>query len=342
MLKRFTILIIAILALFSCAKKSTEWKPNDVLQLEAAVPLVGNPLDLDFAGSEVYVTEDEGGLSIINLDDHTRRWITSFVSTSGDTIPLIKIRRVSVDSSINRLFFNETDGSDEIKIVDIANPDSMRIVDSITGATQDINDMKFQKINDTGSEFIYEGVFAAGRKANYGKYGVHIAGLPPYFAITLPIDTPATCRGTFLTSQYIYTALEQLGLYIYSRSDGSLAGAVDLPGEAQKVKVVGNYAYLPCRQEGLQIVDISNPAAPVRVGSFDTTGYATDVDVFENYAIVSSGVGGIYLLDITNPANPILVDNLTSCGYVNNVKFKDGKALVCSRDQGLLIYNLVP
>jgi hypothetical protein len=342
MLRRFTVLIIIVLALFSCAKKSTEWNQNNILQLQAAVPLVGNPIDLDTAGSDVYVTEDQGGLSITNLDNYTRRWITSFVSSDGDTIDLIKIRRVSVDSSINRLFINETDGSDEIRIVDISNPDSMLIVDKITGATQDINDMKFQAITDPGSTFTYEGIFAAGRRVNYGKYGVHITGLPPYFAITLPIDTPANCTGVFMTSQYIYASIEQRGLIIYSRSDGALVGEIDLPGEAQKVKVRGDYAYLPCRQAGLQIVDISNPAAPVRVGSFDTTGYATNVDLWENYAIVSSGGSGVYLIDITNPANPLLIDNITSCGYVNNVRFYDGKALVAARDQGLLIYNIVP
>jgi hypothetical protein len=342
MLKRIIVLIIIALALFSCAKKSTEWNNNDVLQLEWAVPLVGNPLDMDAVDNRLFVTEDQGGLSIINMEDYSRQWITSFVSTSGDTVQLIKVRRISVAGSINKLFINETDGSDEIRIVDISNPDSMRMVDRITGATQDISSMTFKAITDVGSPFEYEGLFTAGRNANYGKYGVHITGLPPYFAITLPIENPATCSGAFLGTQYIYTAVEQRGLMIYSRSDGAQISELDLPGEAQSVKVAGNYAYLPCRQSGLQIVNVTNPAAPVRVSGYDTSGYATNVDVWSNYAVVSSGSGGVYLFDITNPANPILLDNITDCGYVNNVKFYEGKVLVAARDAGLLIYTIEP
>lgn len=342
MLKQFIVLIIIMIAIFGCAQKSSEWTEEHILQLTAAVPVVGNPLDLAIAGTNVYLTEDQGGLSIINLNDYSRKWITSFVSSDGDTIQLVKIRRVSVDLSINRLFINETDGSDEIRVIDISNPDSMLIVDRITGATQDIGDMKFQAITDTGSQFIYEGFFCAGRNVNYGKYGAHISGLPPYFAITLPVNTPATSKGAFLSNQYIYAAAEQRGLLIYSRTGGTLVGELDLPGEAQKVKVVGNYAYLPCRQDGLQIVNISNPASPVKVSSYDTSGYATNVDIWNNYAVVSSGGGGVYLFDITNPANPVLKDNITDCGYTNNVRFYDGKVLVASRDYGLLVYNIVP
>lgn len=342
MQKRILFLLILTLILLSCAQKSTQWQENNVLQLAASVPLVGNPLDLDTAGSTVYITEDQGGFSIINLDNLSRRWITRIRTADGDTTNLVKIRRVSVDASMNRLFVNETEGSDLIMVVDITNLDSLLVIDRITGATQDISHMKFQKINETGSQFTYEGIFTAGRRANYGKNGVHITGFPPYFAITLPIQTSATCRGAFLGTQYIYTAIEQRGIEIYNRANGSLVGAVDLPGEAQKVLVTGGYAYVPCRQSGFQIVDVSNPANPVHVSGFDTVGYATNVDVWNNYAVVSSGGGGIYLFDVTNPTNPVLVDRTTSCGYVNNVRFSGGKVLVASRDYGLLVYNIVP
>lgn len=342
MLKRFVTLLIVILIVFGCAEKSTEWKEKHILDLVVAYKTVGNPLDLDAAGSNVYVAEDQGGLSILNLDDYSKQWITSFNSADGDTIPLVKIRKVSVINSLNRLFINETDGSDLIRIIDTSNPDSMKIIENITGATQDINEVKFSAITEVGSQFDFEGFFCAGRKVNYGKYGIHVTGLPPFFSITLDIDTPATANGAYLSSQYFYVAAEQRGLLIYNRSTGSLVGSLDLPGEAQKVKVVGSYAYLPCRQDGLQIVDVSNPAAPVKVGSYDTSGYATNVDIWNNYAIVSSGGGGVYLFDITNPANPVLKDNVTDAGYMNNVKFHEGKALVASRDKGILVYNIIP
>jgi hypothetical protein len=338
--KRFIYLIIIVIILAGCAKKSTEWNKNHVLQLAWAIPLVGNPLDLDISGNTAYVAEDQGGLSIIDLSDFSRQWITSFVSVSGDTIPLVKIRKVSSISTLNRLFINETDGSDLIRIINNSNPDSMKIIDNITGATQDIQDMKFQATPEPG--FTFDGYFCAGRDVSYGKYGVHVIGLPPFYAITQTYTSPASANGAFFSGQHIYVAAEQRGLQIFNRSSGAIIGEIDLPGEAQKVKVVGNYAYLPCRQDGLQIVNVLDPSTPYRVGSYDTSGYATNVDVWNNYAAVSSGGGGVYLFDITSPANPVLVDNITDCGYANNVKFYDGKVLVASRDHGLLVYNIVP
>lgn len=341
MFKRIIFLLIIAIALFSCAQKSSEWTEQHVLELAAAVPTVGNPLDFDMMGANVFMAEDQGGLSIINLDDYTRSAISRIPSVDGDTLSLIKISRVSAVPSLNRLFINEREGSDEIRVVDITDLDSLLIRDRISGGTQDIQDMKFTDISGAGSQFDYEGYYCLGGTASYGKYGVHYASFPPLWAILKNYSTSAI-NGAVITSQYVYAAAEQRGLAIFDRNSEALIGECDLPGEAQKVKLVGNYAYLACRQSGLQIVNVTNPAAPVKVGSYDTSGYATNLDIWNNYLVMSSGGGGIYLFDITNPINPVLKDNITSCGYVNNVKFYDGKVLVAGRDQGLLIYNLVP
>jgi hypothetical protein len=342
MLKRVIILLIVLITIFGCAKKSTEWKDSHILNLVSAIPTVGNPLDLDAADSLVYVAEDQGGLSIVNLNNFTKKWYTAFTDAQGVSVNLIKIRKVSVVKPINRMFINETDGTDLIRIIDTSNPDSLKVIDAITGATQDIQDMLFRQITEAGSEFSYEGLFCSGRNIKYGKFGVHVPGLPPYYGNTLSVDTPANANGFYLTDQYLFVAAEQRGLFIYNRNDGVLVGQVDLPGEAQKVKVMGNYAYLACRQDGLQVVDVSNPAAPVKVGSFDTTGYATNLDVWSSYVVVSSGGGGVYLFDVSSPLNPVLKDNITDCGYVNAVKYFQNKVLVASRDRGLLIYSILP
>jgi hypothetical protein len=55
-------------------------------------------------------------------------------------------------------------------------------------------------------------------------------------------------------------------------------------------------------EAGLRIIDVSNPSAPVEVGSYNTI--ASDVAVGGNYAYVTSDRGGLLVLDITNPASP--------------------------------------
>ncbi|MBM4399455.1 MAG: hypothetical protein FJ041_03890, partial [Candidatus Cloacimonetes bacterium] len=237
MLKRITVLIIIGLSLFSCAKKSTEWNEKHIMNLIVTIPLMGNPMDLDIAGQHVYIAEDQGGLSIVNISNYTKKWMNRIVSIDGDTLDLVKTRRLSVDLSMNRLFINETEGSDEIRVIDITNLDSLKIIDRISGGTQDINYMKFNKITDVNNVYFYEGIFCSGRNVNYGRHGFHITGIPPFFAVDLPIETSATGRGAFLGNQYIYAAIEQRGLAIYNRTNGALISEIDLPGEAQKVVV---------------------------------------------------------------------------------------------------------
>ena len=78
------------------------------------------------------------------------------------------------------------------------------------------------------------------------------------------------------------------------------------PAPAQKVKVVGSYAYVAAQSAGLLVVDVSDPGAPFLVGSVATTS-ATDVDVNGSYAYVADGAGGLRVIDISTPQNPQVV-----------------------------------
>src|ERR1035437_8707253 len=60
-------------------------------------------------------------------------------------------------------------------------------------------------------------------------------------------------------------------------------------GNAYDVKVVGNRAYLALREGGLAVLDVSNPASPVRLGGYDTSGFANGVAVSGTVAYVTDG-----------------------------------------------------
>ena len=58
------------------------------------------------------------------------------------------------------------------------------------------------------------------------------------------------------------------------------------------------------RDNGLVIVDVSNPAAPTLKGSYDTAGSSAGVAVAGNYAYVADGDNGLVIVDVSNPAAP--------------------------------------
>jgi hypothetical protein len=65
-------------------------------------------------------------------------------------------------------------------------------------------------------------------------------------------------------------------LTIQSFAPRALA-SIAIPGYANNVDVSDNYAYVAAGSAGLQVVDVSNPNAPVIVGSCGTPGNADDV-----------------------------------------------------------------
>lgn len=75
--------------------------------------------------------------------------------------------------------------------------------------------------------------------------------------------------------------------------------------EAEDLDVAGDYAYIPDQWEGLLIVDVSDPADPVRIGS--CLGNALEVAVEGDYAYVAGTDDYFRVVDVSDPHHPIFV-----------------------------------
>ena len=80
----------------------------------------------------------------------------------------------------------------------------------------------------------------------------------------------------------------------------TLVGSLDTPGSARDVEVVGTLAYVADGESGLQIIDISNPAAPTFRESFDTSDYAYNVELVGTLAYVADSFGGLQIIDVSD------------------------------------------
>ncbi len=337
MLKKQWLLIpVVILALLAgCAKRNTEWQDGDVLTLEATLPVVGNPLDISFDADNIYIAQDQGGISIFNAVSYASKWVTRIYADDGSGIALGRIKKISLLPDFNRMFLNEVSATDRIVILDTSDPDTLVYKFDIVGGTGGIKAMEGFNLDPPNGNWTMAIGYCSGEGFKYDRYDGGVFNENLY-----AVPTPATASGFDLTAERIYLTCEQRGLFIYNRSDRQYLGEIALPGEAQKVKVAGNYAYVACRQGGLQVVDVSNPAQPVLVGSYDTSGYATTVDVSGTQCVVSSGSGGVYLFDIATPQTPVLKQRLNSVGWTNIARFHSGKLIVATRDEGVLVYAI--
>jgi hypothetical protein len=110
------------------------------------------------------------------------------------------------------------------------------------------------------------------------------------------------------------------GLRIVDLSTLSEIGYLNTPVEASAVAVSGDYAYLGARKDdtenGLYVVDVSDPSAPVEVGFYDTPGepQAVDVDETRALAYVADGGEGLVVVDVSTPAAPEWVSTFNAGG----------------------------
>lgn len=98
-----------------------------------------------------------------------------------------------------------------------------------------------------------------------------------------------------------------------------IVGIEETPDTAQALTVSGDYAFVADMTAGLQIMDISNPSNPERIGSVDTPGKALDIEVKRNYAFVADYTGGIHTVDISDPENPTIVYSLDTPGRASGI-----------------------
>lgn len=139
------------------------------------------------------------------------------------------------------------------------------------------------------------------------------------------------------------TAVEELSATLVARSeDKELVGYLAyIGGDASDVFVQGVYAYVAGGgRSGFRVVDISDPAAPVEVGSYDTPGMADGVYVFGSHAYVAAGSSGLRVLDVSNPTAPVEAGSYATPDYAHRVYVSGSYAYVAAHTSGLRVVDV--
>ncbi|POZ50708.1 Calx-beta domain-containing protein [Methylovulum psychrotolerans] len=75
-------------------------------------------------------------------------------------------------------------------------------------------------------------------------------------------------------------------------------------GNLQEIIFKNGLAYISASENGLQVLDVSNPESPTKVGSFKLY-YGIDVDLSGNLAYNADSSYGLRILDVSNPNAPV-------------------------------------
>jgi hypothetical protein len=137
-----------------------------------------------------------------------------------------------------------------------------------------------------------------------------------------------------------FDANTRVSMYLDVGNRKAVLGSVDTPGYAFSIAVVDHRAYVADGDNGLHVIDISNPASPQVIGSVDTPGDAYGLTVADNRAYVADGGGGLQVIDIGNPANPQIIGSVDTPGTAWGVTVMGSRAYVADGSGGLQVIDV--
>jgi hypothetical protein len=97
-----------------------------------------------------------------------------------------------------------------------------------------------------------------------------------------------------------------------------------------------DYLYYFCDENGIDIIDVTNPATPIikyRFAIVDEIGYIEDIWVENSIVYIVTWDGILYLYDVNNPSLPTLLNTWTQDDYFYDVTVKGNFTYVLGRDE---------
>lgn len=123
---------------------------------------------------------------------------------------------------------------------------------------------------------------------------------------------------------------------------GSWAATNGIP--ISGISASGTRALLRIGDSGVRLLDLSNPAAPVSLGSWNTLLSLSDAVMGGNLAYVASWeldfLSTVEIVDFTDPVKPVLVGYYDTPGYAEELLLRGSTLYVADAEGGLLILDV--
>jgi len=111
-------------------------------------------------------------------------------------------------------------------------------------------------------------------------------------------------------------------------------------GRAEGVALANGLTFVANYDQGLEIINSTDPSNPVKLSSKRTQGNALDVYVKGNFAYVSQGSSGVAIIDIQDPQNPRTIFNLDPGGMVREVDMYSNLLYIITDFNGFFLYDV--
>lgn len=277
------------------------------------------------SGDYAYVTADMGGVYIINISDPANPTQASHFTPSG------AMQDIIVDGNYAYI----AGGSSGLYIYNVSNPASP----SYTG------------IYDDGTSAWANGI------AKDGNY-VYIAYDDELYIVDVStpsvpahqghvaINAPGTSMSVAVMDTFAFTAnftngSWSNGLTIYNVNDKTNPTVItnaDTYGYSRDICLSGDYAFIA--DDGLYVIDITNPAAPVFADTLFTNTDLYGVYVAGNLAFAADNSDGLRVIDVTNVNSMSELGNIKMTGFPFNSVINGNYAYLACGNGGLKVIDI--
>ncbi|NOZ12466.1 MAG: hypothetical protein GXO69_02315 [Acidobacteria bacterium] len=104
---------------------------------------------------------------------------------------------------------------------------------------------------------------------------------------------------------------------------------------SRDAKISGNNLFVADGYNGLQVYDVSDPTAPVKIGGYSSGSFAYAVAINGSKAVLGDSSPGLTLLDISTPSAPVNLSFVSLAGVPYRVDLDDSRAFAAEGSHGI-------
>ena len=158
-------------------------------------------------------------------------------------------------------------------------------------------------------------------------------------------ETTGIPKDVYVDGDFAYVAEGSNGMTIMYIASSIPSSVSNIPlSDARKVFVLednGNvYAFVANGlNNGLAIIDVSDPYNPAQISNLPLDGLANDIFVLDNIAYLSNGENGLEIIDISSIAAPVVLKNISSGGFINGVFAENNYVYLSDIEKGFHVID---
>ena len=283
----------------------------------------------------VYVMDGWKNIKVISVSNPNKPLIVKTISTNHTSYESINDMQIFGDT----LYYTDSNG---VTIFNIANANSPMLMGTIyTGYAEALT---------------IAGNYAYVKDINGAINEVIIS--MPFPHITGSIYISDTAEKIVLSDSYAYIASGYKGLNIVNMVENikilegddildyseplyiPISKNIDLNVSINDIVIKNNYAYLASGEEGLVIINITDPKNPVKIKSLNTQGTANGITILNNYVYIANGEKGLTIIDISNVNNPFITGSIDTDGISKEIIVSGNYVYIADYDGGLKIIDI--